>query len=354
MNCRSFLFLPVSSAVGSGEFMRCKIIAEAAHALWPKDRIEFVVSREAPYAGDLPFETVLTDRSPTFHVKEVNDLIRRRRPDVVIFDNAGRKGQMRCARENGASVIFISSRPKRRNKAFRPDRMRLIHHHWIAQPEAALKGLTAWEAFKVKMMGQLSPLFLGSIFHPSEEMRRLDFRRKLGVDSQPYILFCHGGGDLRGDDRAAPEVFAQAAEEIAAASGLRAVVVAGRSHSGQRMNGERVVTVGNLQNELLIDLLHDASVIVTGGGAGLIGQVLAHNKVCVSVSFAKDQHNRLQECTRLGLLEETDLNVDRIRQTVLGVLNDERRRRRIRRSIGSHKITNGLNRALEALASIRE
>lgn len=352
MKGRSLLFLPVSSPVGSGEFMRCKIIAEAVQARWPGDRIAFVVSRAAPYAADVPFETVLTDRSPTFHVKEVNDLIKRRQPDVVVFDNAGRKGQMRCARENGASVIFISSRPRRRQKAFRPDRMRLINHHWIAQPEAALKGLTAWEALKVKMMGQLSPLFLGSIFHPSEENRRMDLRRKLGIASDPYILFCHGGGDLSGEDRAAPEVFARAAKEVAKTSGLRAVVVAGGSTAGQRMNGERVVTVGNLQNELLIDLLHDASLIVSGGGAGLIGQALAHSQICVSISFAQDQRIRLQECTRLGLLEQTDLNVERIRQTVLGLLNDERRRRKIRRCIGSHKITNGLNSALDALATV--
>ena len=350
---RSLLFLPVSSPVGSGEFMRCRIIAEAAHQRWPEDRIEFVASRAAPYAGDLPFETVLTDRSPTFHVKEVNDLIRRRKPDIVVFDNAGRKAQMRCARENGASIVFISSRPRRRRKAFRPDRMGLINHHWIAQPEAAMAGLTAWEALKVRLTGQLNPLFLGSIFHPSQEKRRADLRRKLGVASQPYLLFCHGGGNLKGGDRAAPEVFAQAAEEVASASGLRVVVVAGRSHSGEPINGQKVVTVGSLPNELLIDLLHDADLIVSGGGAGLIGQVLAHRKVCVSVPFAEDQRNRLKQCSRLGLLERRPLDVGEIRFAVLDLLKDVQRCRRIRQGIGSSKITNGLNAALDSLAVMR-
>ncbi|MCK5379008.1 MAG: hypothetical protein KAJ78_06370 [Acidobacteria bacterium] len=351
---RSLLFLPVSNAIGSGEFMRCRIIAEAVQERWPGDRIQFVVSRAAPYSGDLPFETVLTDRSPTFHVKEVNDLIRCSKPEVVIFDNAGRKAQMRCARENGAKIVFISSRPRRRRKAFRPDRMRLITQHWIAQPEAALGDLTGWEALKVRLTGQLSPLFLGSIFHPSQEKRRGDLRRKLGVASQPYLLFCHGGGDLSGDDRMAPEVFAQAAEEVAKASGLSAVVVGGRSHPAEEINGSRVITVGNLPNELLIDLLHDAELIVSGGGAGLIGQVLAHRQVCVSVPFAEDQRNRLKQCSRLGLLDKADLDVGKIRMAVLALLKDGQRCRRIRQGIGSRTITNGLNSALTSLAVMRE
>ena len=351
---RSLLFLPVSSPVGSGEFMRCRIIAEAAQQRWPEDRIEFVASRAAPYAGDLPFETLLTDRSPTFHIKEVNDLIRRRKPDIVIFDNAGRKAQMRCARENGASIVFISSRPRRRRKAFRPDRMGLINHHWIAQPEAALAGLTAWEALKVRLTGQLSPLFLGSIFHPSQEKRRADLRRKLDIASKPYLLFCHGGGNLKGDDRAAPEIFAEAAEEVSKTSGLRVVVVAGRSHSGEPINGQGVVTVGSLPNELLIDLLHDADLIVSGGGAGLIGQVLAHRQVCVSIPFAEDQRNRLKQCSRMGLLERRALNVGEIRQAVLDLLKDVQRCRRIRQGIGSCMITNGLDSALDSLAVMRD
>ncbi|MCD4747783.1 MAG: hypothetical protein K8R59_00285 [Thermoanaerobaculales bacterium] len=350
---RSLLFLPVSGPFGSGEFMRCRIIAEAAHDRWPGDRIEFVVNRTAPYADDLSFETVLVDRSPTFHVQEVNDLIRRRKPDVVIFDNAGRKAQMRCARENGARTVFISSRPRRRRKAFRPDRMRLISQHWIAQPEASLGALTTWEALVVRLMGQLKPLFLGSIFHPSQEERRMDLRRKLGVDVEPYVLFCHGGGDLSGEDQGAPRVFTEAAEEIARASGQRAIVVAGRSHAGEVINGQRVVTVGNLSNELLIDLLHDASLIVSGGGAGLIGQILAHRKVCVSVSFAEDQRKRLQQCSELGLLEKANLEVREIRDVALSLLTDRERRRQIRNHIDFRPITNGLSPAIDALAALR-
>ncbi len=46
------------------------------------------------------------------------------KPDLVIFDNAGRGAQIRAAHAWGARVIYISSRRRQRAKAFRLSWMR--------------------------------------------------------------------------------------------------------------------------------------------------------------------------------------------------------------------------------------
>ena len=57
------------------------------------------------------------------------------RPQVVVFDNAGRTAQLRAAQRLGARIVFISARRRQRRKAFRLRWMRLLDEHWIAYPE---------------------------------------------------------------------------------------------------------------------------------------------------------------------------------------------------------------------------
>ena len=80
-----------------GEYARSLAIAQGAAARWPGASIRFVLSRAAPYADTTPFPTTLLDSSPTFHSAAVIEVIESWRPDVVIFDNAGRTAQLRAA-----------------------------------------------------------------------------------------------------------------------------------------------------------------------------------------------------------------------------------------------------------------
>ena len=80
--------------------------------------MHFLLSAQAPYAASTPFAYTLLPASPTFHSAEVSECLRDFRPDVVIFDNAGRTAQLRTAQRLGAAVIYISSRRRQRAKAF--------------------------------------------------------------------------------------------------------------------------------------------------------------------------------------------------------------------------------------------
>ena len=118
-----------------GEYARSLAIARAASARWPGADIRFVLSREAPYAADAPFPATLLDSSPTFHSAAVIGLLEKWRPNIVVFDNAGRTAQLRAAQRLGARVVYISARRRQRRKAFRWQWMPLIDEHWIAYPQ---------------------------------------------------------------------------------------------------------------------------------------------------------------------------------------------------------------------------
>src|SRR5260370_38904386 len=129
------LFVPVSGAFGMCEYARSLAIAQGAAERWPRASIKFILSRAAPYAAQSPFPTTLLAASPTFHSAAVIEIMNQWRPDIVIFDNAGRTAQLRAAQRIGARVIYISARRRQRNKAFRVSWMRLIDEHWLAYPE---------------------------------------------------------------------------------------------------------------------------------------------------------------------------------------------------------------------------
>src|SRR6202051_4063572 len=129
------LFVPVSGAFGMGEYARSLAVAQGAAERWPRASIQFILSREAPYAAQSPFPAALLASSPTFHSAAVIEIMNTWRPDIVIFDNAGRTAQLRAAQQLGARVVYISARRRQRRRAFRWHWMRLIDEHWIAYPE---------------------------------------------------------------------------------------------------------------------------------------------------------------------------------------------------------------------------
>src|ERR1700675_732321 len=102
------LFVPVSGAFGMGEYARSLAIAQGAAQRWPRASIRFIVSRADPYAAQMPFPTTLLASSPTFHSAAVIEVMNDWRPDIVIFDNAGRTAQLRAAQRIGARVVYIS------------------------------------------------------------------------------------------------------------------------------------------------------------------------------------------------------------------------------------------------------
>src|SRR5688572_7618604 len=146
-----------------GEYARSLALATAASQRWPALDIHFVVSQQAPYAADTPFPKTLLPSSPTFHTQEMRELIRSLRPSLVVFDNAGRSAQLKAAAASGARVVYVSSRPKQRLKAFRLGWMRILDEHWIAYPEFIAGAFGPLEQFKLRLLKRPVVRFLDAI-----------------------------------------------------------------------------------------------------------------------------------------------------------------------------------------------
>jgi hypothetical protein len=109
-----FLFVPVSGPGGAGEYHRSLAVARALEQRWPGCRIRFVLNTSAPYTAASPYAGLRIEDSPTRSNAAVVDYIRNERPDVVVFDSSGRLAQYAAARDVGAGVVYVSSRPKTR------------------------------------------------------------------------------------------------------------------------------------------------------------------------------------------------------------------------------------------------
>jgi len=345
------LFVPVSGAKGAGEFFRSLTIAQGIQRRWPAADISFIVSREAGYAQELPFRTVLIDRSPTYDSEAVNHAIDELRPQVVIFDSAGRVAQLRHAQRCGARTVYVSSRPKTRWKGFRIRRMLQMDQHWLAWPRFLDGELSTWERLKLSVLRSVSVLFLDCLFPPPEVTRADAYRRELGLDEAPYLLFCAGGGGYERHGLSASEVFGQAAAEVAAVSGLRTVWVQGPNYSGKALPAPGLLSLGALTGSQLIDLLGSARLAVINGGSLLL-QALALKIPCVAAPVAGDQDARIRACERRGLLVATQLGVATLVRPTLALCADTARLREIENRLAELDLVNGVDAAVDAIEQL--
>jgi len=298
-----------------GEYARSLAIAQGAAQRWPRASIRFILSREAPYAAQSPFPTALLASSPTFHSTAVIEIMNDWRPDIVIFDNAGRTAQLRAARRIGARVIYISARRRQRNKAFRMSWMRLIDEHWIAYPEFIAGELRFMERLKRNLLGRPTVRYLDVIL---TRTRGSPVPRPcIAAD---YLLMVPGGGTGHPGAGDAVEIFLQAARGLAAL-GVDTVLVgrvgtpsavteaaSGGSATGSGA-GSRAQLLGPLPQAELAELMRGARLIVANGGSTLL-QSIACGKACVAVPIAGDQAERIRRCVALDVAVAAPLAAD--------------------------------------------
>src|SRR5215469_2183317 len=177
------LFIPVSGPRGMGEYARCLTIATALAARVPGVGMHFALSRAAPYSADTPFPATLLPASATFHTREVGALIREFAPQVVVFDNAGRTAQLRAARDCGARIVYVSSRPRQRRKAFRLSWMRMLDEHWIAYPRFIAGGLRPLERLKLRALARPAVRYIDTLLPPSDAARATQCRARFELEA---------------------------------------------------------------------------------------------------------------------------------------------------------------------------
>lgn len=329
-----------------GEFARSSAIARALIERWPSAAVHFVLSRAAPYAAAAPFATTLLPSSPTFHSPEVTDVIRRFRPQVVIFDNAGRSAQIRAARALGARVIYISARRRQRRKAFRLSWMRLLDEHWIAYPEFIAGGLGFWERMKLKLLNRPTLRYLDVIMARSAQAAAAghSVRQARGA----YVLVIPGGGTGHPGAEHATEAFRRAAMTIARAGHETRFVGPPNAEKAEPPPPNFRAT-GALPQVELVDLMQGARLIVANGGSTLL-QAIACGAAAVAAPIAGDQPERIRRCVAVGAAVEATLDPVDIAAKAGALLDDPQALEALAGRAAGLALADGVKVALEALA----
>lgn len=347
---RRYLFAPVSGPGGAGELMRCLIIARQLAKAEPAADIRFLVSRTAVFRDAVNFPIIDCDASPTNSTPQVLAAIDSFRPDVMVFDNAGRTSQLRAARRAGARLVFSSRAPKLRWKAFRVKWMRLLSEHWIVFPSFVTGGLTWIERRKMLLFPDYVVRRLDTLFPPSDPEERREFLARNGLEAGAYVVFVPGGRS-EGQRIAEPaEHFIAAARRFVELTGYRSVVLTGRkSLSGSA--ADNPLLLPRVGPDEVQHLLADANFVVSNGGTTMV-HTLAHGRPLVAVPLAGDQDLRIRRAARLEIAVRAPPAADAIAQAAVELLADTARREAMPRRIAELGIANGVNEAVKALRAL--
>lgn len=344
------LFAPVTGPGGAGELMRCLIIARELARAEPAADIRFLVARDAVFRDAVEFPIIDLDDSPTRSTSQVIAAIESFRPDVMVFDNAGRTEQVRAARRTGARVVFSSRAPRLRWKAFRIKWMRLLDEHWMVFPAFVTGGLTGYERLKLRFFPGYSVRQLDTLFTPSDPAARRAWLAGRGLAPGEFVVFVPGGRGEATQVAEPAELFIAAARAFVAATGRRTVVLTGRKQVPEGLDSALTllprVEPGEVQH-----LLAEALFVVSNGGTTMI-HTLAHRRPLVAIPLASDQDRRIRRAVRLQIAATAAREPGAIAEAAAALLREPARRDAMTRRIAELGITNGVGTAVTSLRSL--
>ncbi|NKF52051.1 hypothetical protein G3R49_15920 [Shewanella sp. WXL01] len=345
------LFIPVSSDEGIGEYMRSTIIADEAKCQWPNAQIDFVLNRHAPYCHSCHYRTHLLDDTPTKKIKEVNQLITELKPDVVIFDAAGRKSQLKHAKRSGAQVVFISQHKRKRARGMKLERALATDSHWVVQPEFVIGDISAFNRFKLNLIKRPEPICIGSIFpHPDIKLQQQLLQRYQLVAKQ-YLFFSAGsGGHLLNNNLLAADVWAKVAQQAYMETQVPSVMVFGPNYPKPLPELPGVIAISALDTKEFISLLNGAKAAVLSGGDTLL-QSIALKVPTVVAPVSKDQPDRIRKCAQAHMVLAADASYQSLLSTVLGLLK-EQSFQELSASLQASPTENGLVAAMDKLQQL--
>ncbi|MCE9686192.1 hypothetical protein LZP73_08170 [Shewanella sp. AS16] len=290
-----FLFIPVSSAEGIGEYMRSMIIADEVKRVWPTADIKFILSKQAPYAAQCHYPVELLEDTPTKQVKAVNQIMSDFRPDIVLFDASGRKSQLAHAHKMGAKVIFLSQHRRKRNRGMKIGRALVTDCHWVVQPEFVIGPISWLDRLKLKLIKKPEPLNIGPVFTPPDNDTQSRLLAQYQLTRNEFVLFNAGSGGHKINGQLAADIFAKAAQDCFVESGIVSVMVFGPNYPKKLPNAAGVIWISQLDNKQFINLLAAAKAAVLGGGDTLLQAITLH-KTILAVPISKDQSDRIAAC----------------------------------------------------------
>ncbi|MBK6453478.1 MAG: glycosyltransferase [Proteobacteria bacterium] len=344
------LFSPVSGPGGAGELMRCLIIARELAKADPSADIRFLVSRHAVFRDSVNFPIIDCDASPTLSTPQVLATIESFRPDVIVFDNAGRTSQLRAAKRAGARLVFSSRAPKLRWKAFRIKWMRLLDEHWIVFPRFVTGGLSRVERLKLRLFPRYGVRRFDTLFTPSNPADRNAWLAAHGLEAEAFVVFVPGGRGEATRVAEPAELFIAAAREFSAATGQRTVVLTGRT-SVTPSDDPDLILLSRIEPDQVQYLLAAALLVVSNGGSTMI-HVLAHGRPLVAIPLAGDQDRRIRRAVKLQIADTAERTPPAIAAAAARLLREPERRAAMCRHTAELGIANGVSEAVAALLAL--
>jgi glycosyltransferase involved in cell wall biosynthesis len=348
-----FLFSPVSGPGGSGELMRCLIIARQLRRAAPDADIRFLVSRRAVFREAVDFPIIDTDASPTNSTPQVLAAIDGFRPHVMVFDNSGRTAQLKAARQADARLVFSSRAPKLRWKAFRIKWMRLLDEHWIVFPTFVTGDRTWIEALKLRFFPDYTVRQFDTLFTPSDPAARMAWLDGHGLSPGNYVVFVPGGR-AEGQKLADPaDLFIDAARRFVDRTACTSVVLTGRTGVPDSAGPGPLRLMPRIGPEEVQHLLAEATLVVSNGGTTLV-HALAHGRAIVTVPLAGDQDRRIRRAARLGIVVSAPRDAEQIATEAAALLQDPARRAAMAARIAGLGFANGVDEAVSALLGLAQ
>jgi len=322
MSNKRLLFIPVSSPEGIGEYMRSLLLAQSLKAeLTDSLDIHFILNKHTSYAKKCPFEATLLEHSATKELDSVCDFIEQFKPDVVVFDCAGRAGHMKAAKKVGAKVVFISQHAKKRAKGLKLNRINLIDTHWVVQPDYCIEPLTWAESAKLDMFPLAHPRNVGPFVPFTSCEQKRDVLNRYNLVSDGYFIVNAGSGGHILNNLNCAEVYFKAALKITKHTGLKAVVVFGANYNKAIPKSDEVTCLSSLQGTEFLALMSQAKVALLSGGDTLL-QAIAVQTPVVACAISKDQNTRLDHCVNAGVVIKANLDIDEIATKIAQVITE--------------------------------
>ena len=341
-----FLFIPVSSVKGIGEYMRSLILATEIKRRWPEAEIKFILNRHAKYASYCPFDAELLEHSPTKHTADVNRIIDHYLPNVVVFDASGRQTQFVKAKAVGAITVFISQHKKKRRRGMALKRVRFTDFHFVAQPEFAIAPLNFLEKLKFKLLMKPVPECVGILFNqPTVEQSTMTLK-KFGVEKDNYLIISAGSGGHKHYGKLVADIFYDAAEHVAQKTGLKTFVVMGSSYPNAIPTSEHVTVISSLDNAQFITLLEHAKAAILSGGGALL-QALSLQTPVIACPVSKDQPARIKACVQRRIV--SSISLEQLVDKAPSMLNQENLQQ-LQRNLQLQPSNNGVTIITERLA----
>ena len=301
---KRILFLPVSSTVGMGEYVRSLCLAKELSRVCPDIQVAFGLNRRAAYFDGCPFEVFPLEDTPTRCTDAVLEMIDQFAPDLVIFDASGRVRQLAGCKQRNIKTVFVAQHQRKLNRALRFRRIKYTDLILVAQPPAFMKPLAVLQRCWLKLFHKTEPVIVGPIFADVSREQAQEYLIKTGLVAGDYVVVNAGGGGnmlgSAGTTVAAIALFVDAIQGLARDTGKQVVVIPGMNYKGTLSPKlpNNVKVIAHCEEHEFNILLANANAALLSGGSALLQAIASGLKQILAVPVAKDQRERIALCEK--------------------------------------------------------